>query len=330
MIHTEAISSSRALTTKGKGCPALMAFTLTLSVDFARMQMKQGIIVLNLIAINIFFIERFYNGVIVKVGESAVAKHSSPLTRAKSVKKVICYFSNWAGLRDGDGKFIPENVNAKLCSHIVYAFAKLDEESLTMTPSGPRSDLDDGYYARLQSIVKKQNPDAKVLISVGGWADSAGDKYSRLVNSGEARANFVKQAIKFLKLYGFDGLVMEWHFPVCWQSDCSKGPNSDKQGFAALAQELKKDFKEHNFTVGGTLSGYKQVIDVAYDVKSLGDSLDFMNIMTYDFRGFWDGKTGHHAPLYVDNDDTNTDYNTVWTRYLYFYEFISTFLFRTL
>ena len=72
MIHTEAISSSRALTTKGKGCPALMAFTLTLSVDFARMQLKQGIIVLNLIAINIFFIERFYNGVIVKVGESAV------------------------------------------------------------------------------------------------------------------------------------------------------------------------------------------------------------------------------------------------------------------
>jgi hypothetical protein len=168
VIHTEAINSSRASTTKGKGCPALMASTLTLSVDCARMQMKQGILVFSLIARKIFFIERFYNGVIVKVGESAVAKHSSPLTRAKSGKKVICYFSNWAGLRDGDGKFIPENVNANLCSHIIYAFAKLDDESLTMTPSGPRSDLDDGYYARLQSIAKKQNPDAKVLISVGG------------------------------------------------------------------------------------------------------------------------------------------------------------------
>jgi len=252
----------------------------------------------------------FYNGQIVRVGNSEKRKHSSPLTRAKSDKKVICYFSNWAGLRDSDGKFIPENVDATLCSHIVYAFAKLDEETLTMTPSGPRSDLDDGYYSRLQAVVKKQNPGAEVLISVGGWADSAGDKYSRLVNSGQARQNFVKEAVKFLKLYGFQGVVMEWHFPVCWQSDCSKGPNSDKQGFASLAQELQREFSKHGFSVGATLSGYKQVIDVAYDVKRLGDALDFMNIMTYDFRGFWDGKTGHHAPLYVDNDDTNPDYNT--------------------
>ena len=50
-----------------------MASTLTLSVDCARMQMKQGILVFSLIARKIFFIERFYNGVIVKVGESAVA-----------------------------------------------------------------------------------------------------------------------------------------------------------------------------------------------------------------------------------------------------------------
>jgi GH18 family chitinase len=28
-------------------------------------------------------------------------------------------------------------------------------------------------------VVKKANPQAKILISLGGWADSAGDKYSR-------------------------------------------------------------------------------------------------------------------------------------------------------
>jgi hypothetical protein len=28
-------------------------------------------------------------------------------------------------------------------------------------------------------VVKKANPHAKILISLGGWADSAGDKYSR-------------------------------------------------------------------------------------------------------------------------------------------------------
>ena len=24
-----------------------------------------------------------------------------------------------------------------------------------------------------------------------------------------------------------------------------------------------------------------------------------INVMTYDYHGFWDGKTGHHSPLYA-------------------------------
>ena len=74
---------------------------------------------------------------------------------------------------------MPENVDASLCSHVVYAFAKLDEGSLTLIPSGPRSDLDDRFYQRLVEVVRRDNPEAKVLISVGGWSDSGGDKYSR-------------------------------------------------------------------------------------------------------------------------------------------------------
>ena len=35
------------------------------------------------------------------------------------------------------------------------------------------------YYERVVEVVRKANPKAKILISLGGWADSAGDKYSR-------------------------------------------------------------------------------------------------------------------------------------------------------
>ena len=55
---------------------------------------------------------------------------------------------------------------------------------------------------------------------------------------------------------------------------------------------------------------YNQVIDVAYNVGRLSSALDFMNIMTYDFRGFWDKETGHHSPLYNNPRDENPDYNT--------------------
>ena len=239
------------------------------------------------------------------------SQFSSPLTKANTDNKVICYFSNWAGLRSGDGRFIPENIDARLCSHVVYAFAKLDEDSLSMTPSGPKSDLDDKYYKRVKDVVRSTNQQAPVLLSLGGWSDSSGDKYSRLVNNHNARDNFVKKTVKFLELHNFDGLVLEWHFPVCWQSDCTKGPASDKQGFASLVTELMKAFQPKRLTLGATLSGYKSVIDAAYDVNTLSDNLHFMNIMTYDFRGFWDGQTGHHTPLYQDSADSNTDYNAV-------------------
>lgn len=57
----------------------------------------------------------------------------------------------------------------------------------------------------------------KVSLALGGWNDSQGDKYSRLVNNPAARARFVKHALEFLEKYGFDGLDLDWEYPKCWQ-----------------------------------------------------------------------------------------------------------------
>lgn len=32
--------------------------------------------------------------------------------------------------------------------------------------------------------------------------------------------------------------------------------------------------------------------------------LDFINVMTYDFHGAWEGVTGHNSPLYKGAQDT--------------------------
>ena len=65
-----------------------------------------------------------------------------------------------------------------------------------MTPSGPKSDLDDRFYSRVLDRVKQTNTEAKVLISLGGWSDSSGDKYSRLVNNQQSIDNFAKKAVR--------------------------------------------------------------------------------------------------------------------------------------
>lgn len=103
-------------------------------------------------------------------------------------------------MRDGDGKFVPENIPASKCTHVVYAFAKLDENAMSPAPSGPLADINDDYYARVIKTVRQGNPAAKVLIAMGGWADSAGDKYSKLVNSPANVDKFVSNTQKFLKV----------------------------------------------------------------------------------------------------------------------------------
>ena len=57
----------------------------------------------------------------------------------------------------------------------------------------------------------------QVTLALGGWNDSKGDKYSRLVNSPAARARFIEDVIAFIEKHDFDGLDLDWEYPSCWQ-----------------------------------------------------------------------------------------------------------------
>nr|CAH7750120.1 unnamed protein product [Callosobruchus chinensis] len=40
-----------------------------------------------------------------------------------NLERVVCYVGTWAAYRSGNGKFDIENINPKLCTHLIYAFA---------------------------------------------------------------------------------------------------------------------------------------------------------------------------------------------------------------
>ena len=44
--------------------------------------------------------------------------------------KRVCYFTNWSQYRPGDAKFQVSNIDSKLCSHIIYAFATMASHKL--------------------------------------------------------------------------------------------------------------------------------------------------------------------------------------------------------
>lgn len=55
---------------------------------------------------------------------------------------VFCFYASWAFYRDDKGKFVPENMDSKLCTHNVYSFATLDPQTLTMKEFDPWADIE--------------------------------------------------------------------------------------------------------------------------------------------------------------------------------------------
>ena len=93
--------------------------------------------------------------------------------------------------------------------------------------------------------------------------------------------------------------------------DCKKGPSNDKENFAALVRELSEEFKPRGLLLTAAVSPAKKVIDHGYDVPELNKYLDIINVMTYDYYGHWDKKTGHVAPLYHHPDASNPTFSAV-------------------
>ena len=112
-------------------------------------------------------------------------------------------FTNWAWYRPGIGKYRPEDIDPSICTHVVYGFAVLDSNNLVIKPHDSWADLDNEFYKKVTSLKRYG---IKVTIAIGGWNDSLGGKFSRLVNDPAARAKFVKHVVEFVESHGFDGL----------------------------------------------------------------------------------------------------------------------------
>lgn len=71
---------------------------------------------------------------------------------------------------------------------------------------------DEKFY-RVFTDLKKQKPSLKCFISIGGW-DAGGKVFSDMAKSEDSRKVFIFSVIDFMKKYGFDGVDIDWEYPV--------------------------------------------------------------------------------------------------------------------
>ncbi|XP_045191898.2 chitinase-3-like protein 1 [Mercenaria mercenaria] len=206
--------------------------------------------------------------------------------------KRVCYYTNWSQYRPGQGKYTPDDINPKLCTHIIYAFAKVVNSELKKVEWN-----DDKMFKKLQQL-KVSNPGLKTLIAVGGW-NARSEEFSKMVKTKQNRKKFIKSSISFLRTYGFDGLDLDWEYPTK-----RGGKPDDKKNLVRLVSAMKRAFARDGYLLTAAVPAGKKNIDDGYNIRRLAANLDFINLMAYDLHGSWDKTTGENSPLYPSSKDS--------------------------
>ncbi|MBC7269042.1 MAG: chitinase C-terminal domain-containing protein [Streptomyces sp.] len=266
-------------------------------------------------------------------------------------RRVIGYFTGWRTGKDGTPAYLASDIPWDKITHINYAFAHVDAgnrisvgaDSATNAATGMTwpgvsgAEMDatlpyKGHFNLLNKF-KKQHPDVKTLISVGGWAETGGyfDDSGKRVDSGgfysmatnaDGSVNqsgidtFADSAVQFLRKYGFNGVDIDYEYPTSMKDagnplDYSVS-NARRaglvKGYAALMKTLREkldragaaDGRHYLLTVAAPSSGYLLRGMETFQVQKY---LDYVNIMSYDLHGAWNEHVGPNASLFDDGKD---------------------------
>jgi chitinase len=226
--------------------------------------------------------------------------------------RVVGYFTNWSIYSGYDVTNIPANQ----VDFINYAFATIDGNG-KIASTDPWADYQDPYLSGNQLSdpiqgsfdqlwkMKQQNPNLKTIISVGGWGPVT-STFSTVASSDVSRQTFADSVVQFLQQYKFDGVDLDWEYPV--SGGAVAGTPADKHNFTLLLQVLRQkldtaggqDGKHYYLTIAGNpTSSYIHNVEL----NQISQYVDWINLMTYDLHGGWDSYTGVDSPLFTDPKD---------------------------
>jgi chitinase len=145
-------------------------------------------------------------------GDKAVASKDCS-AQPKAFQRVVGYYEGWALGRPCNA-INPERVPPGIYTHINFAFAVIDPITFQVRPSAT-SDI--ALYRRVIDL-KKRDPGLKVFIAIGGWTFSdpgpTATTWSDMVSTVENQNKFIISLIAFMATYGFDGVDLDWEYPV--------------------------------------------------------------------------------------------------------------------
>ncbi|MFB6283832.1 MAG: glycosyl hydrolase family 18 protein [Halobacteria archaeon] len=223
-----------------------------------------------------------------------------------SVDRVVGYYTSWSRYERGH---MPSDAPLDKVTHLNYAFLDVNSngEVVLYDKWGDKENLE------TFRDLKKQHPDTKFLLSIGGWTLS--DDFSDAALTQERRERFANTSVELMRKYNFDGIDVDWEYPGGGGKSGNTVRGNDGHNFTLLMQETRnaldraesKDGEDYLLTMAASAN-----TDTAssLEIGKLSNTVDFINVMTYDYHGAFDSKSNHNAPVYQKSNDPSPNADT--------------------
>jgi GH18 family chitinase len=225
---------------------------------------------------------------------------------AQLSKKFVAYFIAW-GIYGRN--YQPSDIPADKLTHINYAFANIDASG-RVALGDSYADIDKAYpgdswdtslqpfrgtFNQIMNVIRKEHPHLKVLLSVGGWTWSA--KFSDVAKDDGGRETFAQSCLDMIEKYGFDGIDIDWEYPVEGGLSSNVYRPEDGANYVLLLNAIRAKIGSEKLLTIASAAGPQLTRHL--DIPGLASVLDFVNIMTYDFRGGWSKFTGQSSSIFL-------------------------------
>jgi GH18 family chitinase len=221
----------------------------------------------------------------------------------------VGYYEGWAPSRPCQG-FWPEQIPKGIYTHLNYAFATIDPFTFDVMANNQREE----ELMKQLTDLKLNDPGLRVNIAVGGWTFNddgpTATTFSDIARSETSQKKFLKSLIAFMAKYGFDGVDIDWEYPV---ADDRNGRLEDFANFAPFMANLKAALR----STGGRAE-LSLTIPTSYwylqhfDLKNPAKHVDYFNYMSYDLHGLWD-KGNKWTGALLDSHTNLTELRKLWT-----------------
>lgn len=160
-----------------------------------------------------------------------------------------------------------------------------------------------GNFNQLAQL-KEKYPHLKVSVAVGGWTLSG--NFSTVTATAAGREKLANSIVGFLNTYRmFDGVDFDWEYPGGGGLGGNSSSPNDGANYAELLKLVRTKLDVLGQQQGRTYqisvaspAGYDKIAN--FNLAGLAPSVDFFNLMSYDFHGTWEKSTGHQSAFTGD------------------------------